>query len=186
MSWYEDRDRLQLIARRTHRHITLVRKRGWFWEALAVCICWLIPRDVFMTRYATTIGNFIAIPPNWTAASAEAVLAHETGHTVWFWICGLGIHPLVGVLIYGLAYVLLLPVGFNPVRFWSELYCDRRYWRWLCEHGRGSEVLQRARTFGKAVVGRKYGWSWPKKWGASIFQQTAWQLLIDYAKGGPR
>jgi len=178
VSWVDDRERYQALARRFDPAVRLVVKEGWFWAALAWILCIVTfggirPRS-FLRDYATTIGPIQAYPRAWASLDTR-LLVHEARHVRQCRACGAMIHPWVGLPIYFLLYILLpIPLGLAWFRYWFELDADRASWRWwLTEGGAAAEQVRlRAQTFGGKVGGSSYGWPWPRGWVAQGFSRA--------------
>jgi hypothetical protein len=104
----------------------IIPKTGWFWTALhyAVLVLTLGRNRTFLTRYATTIGPYIALPPDWLARLDEPwlryLLVHERVHVQQFKRWGFG-SAHVGMFTMGFAYLFLpLPVGLAWFRWMFE------------------------------------------------------------------
>lgn len=188
MSWVIDKDRLQLEAQKIDSSVKLTTKDGKFWKFLSILLNIVtfsgIKEDDFLVNFATTIGPIQAYPKEWTTASVERILIHESRHTKqarWF---GLGIHPWVGVLPMFLFYVLLfLPIGLAWFRYRLELDADKTYWRYLLEKGVSQiEIYSRAKSFAKTVSSGSYGWSVPQKWAVWGFKRSVAKVIKDFEK----
>lgn len=94
----------------------------------------------FMTGYWTTIGTVIYHP---RPRVDSVTMFHEIEHVRQFYRWG---------ILFPLLYVLALPVGFNPFRFYWELQAYKISMRF----GMSSErVLQ-------LLTGPEYGWTMPR------------------------
>lgn len=87
-----------------------------------------MPREDWLTRYATTLGTRIAMPSTWPVESRFRVLAHELGHVLQH----LGRQPQSD-LPSGLGYALGYALSQGRVR--SEVECDRAMYE--VDHARG-------------------------------------------------
>jgi hypothetical protein len=190
VSWVDDRERYQALARRFDPAVRLVVKEGWFWTALAWILCIVTfggirPRS-FLRDYATTIGPIQAYPRAWTSLDTR-LLVHEARHVRQCRACGAMIHPWVGLPIYFLLYILLpLPLGLAWFRYWFELDADRASWRWwLQEGGAAAEMVRlRAQTFAEKVGSSSYGWPWPRAWVAKGFLGAAETMIEEVKRAG--
>jgi hypothetical protein len=152
----------------------IIPKTGWFWTALhyAVLVLTLGRNRTFLTRYATTIGPYIALPPDWLARLDEPwlryLLVHERVHVQQFKRWGFG-SAHVGMFTMGFAYLFLpLPVGLA-------------WFRWMLEReayaaGIRANLADRVLDPPHVVAGLRrvliagaveqlttgaYGWTWP-------------------------
>lgn len=94
----------------------IVFKRSWFWRALS-----FITHGAF-DNYVTTIGTRIYVPPGWSYS--DSTIEHECTHITQYRWCGLG-SAWLGTPLFLLLYLLVLPLGLNPFRFFTELYAYR-------------------------------------------------------------
>jgi len=184
MSWVAKRDIYEKLAREIDPSIRIVTKDAWPWRVLAalVTLCTFggISYQAFLREYATTIGPIQGYPRGWIELS-ERLLVHEARHTQqarWF---GLGLHPWLGLPLFGLLYLLTpLPLGFAYVRWKFEIDADRVMYRWMLRHGYSADyVRSRARSFGQTVCSGYYGWSWILK-GVSGFERAAEAAIKEY------
>lgn len=165
MSWILDKERLQTKAREIDPSICLVTKNNWFWKALSWALFIVsfgkMERDVFLSRFATTMGNIQAYPESWSTHSVEEVMIHESRHTYQARICGFGIHPLVGLPIMGILYFFLpIPFLFAFFRTWFEIDADKTLWKYLLEKKQNPDVVRRrALCFAETISGPSYAWS---------------------------
>lgn len=184
MSWVNDKERYQAIARKIDSSVRLTTKDGWIWKAIA----WILfivtfgkfKRERFLENFATTLGPVQAYPRSWPALR-EGTLVHESRHTHqarWF---GLGIHPWVGLPLMGLFYLLLpLPLGLAYFRYRLELDADRAKWKfWLAGGRTPDEVRARAKKFAETITGVAYAWSWPRKWAVRGFLKAAEKVIEE-------
>jgi hypothetical protein len=165
MSWVVQKYRYSRIAWGIDSSVRLVTKDAWPWKVIAalVMICTFggIPYRTFLEKYATTIGPIQGYPRSWSKLSTR-LLIHEARHTRqsrWF---GLGIHPWLGLPIFGLLYLLVfLPLGFAYCRWRFEIDADLAAYRWALRNGYEPDwVRDRAKRFGAQVCSGHYGWSW--------------------------
>jgi len=176
VSWVDRRDEYQALARRFDPACRLVVKEGWFWTALAYLLMVITFGGVragdFLNNYATTIGPIQAYPRAWPTLDTR-LLVHEARHVRQARVCGLWIHPWVGLPIYALLYLVLpIPLGLAWFRFWFELDADRASWRWaLAEGGWAPEQVRlRAQSFALKVSSGSYGWAMPRNYMARRFE----------------
>jgi hypothetical protein len=182
-SWTSDLSRYQDLARQIEPAIRLTTKAGWFWRALApvvhVCTFGGTTRKAFLEKYGTTIGPVVASPRSWPRLN-EGYLVHEVTHAADMRKAGLGIHPWVGLLLYGLAYLALpFPIGFAWCRYRLELRADKAAWRHELAHGlRGPEgIIERAKERGEALRGGAYGYAW--LWARGGYLKAAQAVLKE-------
>lgn len=148
----------------TAHRARIVEKRGWFWAMLHCCVVAATfgRNRYFLTRYVTTIGPVIATPAGSTPS--EATLRHELVHVRQFRWLGLG-SAWLGVLPMLVLYVLVLPIGFCPGRFFFELHAYaetvRVESRWLYgtwDTGLRERIQQIVDEY---LTGAAYGWPMP-------------------------
>jgi hypothetical protein len=179
LSWLDDRARLEAIARTIEPSVRLVPKEGPFWRAVGVLAAGAtlggIGLRTFLEDYATAIGPLQGYPRHWSAAHVESLLVHEARHTRQARWCGLGIHPWLGLPIFGALYLAMpLPAGGALLRFWFELDADRAAWRHALARGAAPEqVRARAAAFASRVCSGHYGWPIPRRVGAAWFARAA-------------
>lgn len=192
MSWLAEHARLEGIARAIEPSVRLVVKEGAFWRALGVLasIGTLggISLATFLHDYATAIGPLQGYPRGWSVERVERTLVHEARHTRQARWCGLGIHPWLGLPLFGLLYLgLPLPAGFAVARFLFELDADRAAWRHALASGASPEwVRVRAAAFAAHVCSGHYGWPLPRKLGVACFARSAERVIAAHATTGTR
>jgi hypothetical protein len=178
-SWLTERDRLETLARTIEPSVRLTSKETTLWRLVAFVTQLItfgaVGRTVFLERYATTLGPIQGYPPSWTVAQVEGVLIHEARHTWQARMCGLGLHPWLGLPIFGVLYLLApLPMGLGIARLLFEVDAERTVWRHFLARGATPEaVLQRAEAFAAVVCSRDYGWSAPQRFGRAVFLRAA-------------
>lgn len=181
VSWTDDLLRYQDLVRQIEPAVRLTTKDGWFWRALA-CIVHVVTfggttRTAFLESYGTTIGPLVASPRSWARLS-EGYLVHEATHARDMRLAGFGIHPWVGLLFYGLVYLLMfLPIGLAWARYRLELRADTAAWRYELRRGlKGpKEVRERALRRGQSLKGGAYGYAWP--WAVWGYQRRAEKVI---------
>lgn len=170
MKWGYQKSTLTTYARSFDRSAFLLPKSHWFGRLLNVLVFWM-SREVFMDRFATTVGPAVLIPDEWSVDSAKDVIPHEVGgHVRQFRWCGLWIHPWAGVLIMGLLYGLLFfPIMLAWFRYRLELHADSVKWREMLKNGRATpaEIMQRAQQFSDTVA----SWAYLKPWPAALVKR---------------
>jgi len=185
MSWLSDKERLQAEARKIDKSVKLVSKDGKFWKIIAwflfIVSFGAFKRENFLTRFATTIGNIQAYPATWSVATVERVIVHESRHSRQARFCGFGIHPLVGLPIMMLIYVLFpFPVLFAFPRALLEMDADRASWRALLASGTPSSVIiARAQNFAETISSSEYMWSIPKSLAVKLFVWAANRTIAE-------
>ena len=188
MSWVAQQARLEGIARRIEPSVRLRPKDGAFWRALGVLAAVAtgggISVQTFLTDYATAIGPLQGYPRGWSAERVAATLVHEARHTRQARWCGLGIHPWLGLPVFGLLYLALpLPAGFAAARFFFELDADRAAWRHALAVGASpAAVRARARDFATRVCSGHYGWPLPRRVGVAWFERAAEREIAAHAR----
>jgi hypothetical protein len=201
MSWTNDRERYEAIAKEIEPAARLVTKDHWLWSALwwagAILTFGLLAlgmnRRRFLDEYATTIGPIQGYPKAWSRLSRR-LFVHECRHTthcVWLgwlvpiagWFFGRHVRAWCGLPIYGVLYLALLPAVLS-LRFWIELDCDRTSWKWMLRNGySATQVMDRARVFGATVCSGRYFWPW-LFWGRKIFERTARRIVNKTVAAG--
>ena len=187
-SWVHDKKRLTALAHTIDKSVRLYTKDNWFCKVLAVLLHGLtfggMSYRVFLDRFATTIGPLQFFPAAWNAAQVERVVVHESRHTRqarWF---GLGIHPWIGLPVFGVLYLLVfLPIGLAFFRALFERDAMRYELRWHYRKGSMTkeQVIERATRFGNTVCSSKYGWALPKAWGVRWFESAAERIVAEAA-----
>jgi len=174
-SWTDDLSRYQDLARQIEPAIRLTTKDGWFWRALAVVVHGVTfggtTRTEFLEDYGTTIGPVMANPRRWPRLG-EGYIVHEGTHAADMRKAGLGIHPWVGLLFYGLVYLLVFfPFLLAYGRYKLELRADVARWRHELKQGLRSpdQLRAHAERRGKSLKGGAYAfaWLWARKGYAS-------------------
>jgi hypothetical protein len=189
MSWTDEHARLETIARVIEPSVRLVPKEGPFWRAVgrlaAVATIGGIDLRTFLEDYATAIGPLQGYPRHWSVARVEALLVHEARHTRQARWCGFGIHPWLGLPLFGALYLALpLPAGGAVLRFWFELDADRASWRHALRCGATPEqVRARAAEFASRVCSGHYGWPIPRRVGVAWFARAAERAIAAHAPG---
>jgi hypothetical protein len=183
MSWTKDKEELQTKAREIDSSVILTTKNSLFWKMIATVLYWLsfgyFKKDTFLKKFATTLGNIQAYPEEWDTATVESVIIHESRHTAQARWCGLGIHPLVGLPIMSLLYLLLpIPMFGALFRTWFELDAERKVWKYYLAKGvQDSWVLQDAERFAILVAGPSYLWAFYKPWNVAWYTKAAQKVI---------
>jgi len=125
VSWVDDSRSSDLIALYKNQGVSVELKEGWFWETIAwmlyIVTFTLYKRDKFLKQFATTIGNKVGFPRDWSFRQVDYVMPHEGQHVRQGKICGLCISPWLGLLPFGILYILLpIPAGFAYFRYLFE------------------------------------------------------------------
>jgi len=166
MSWVDQKEKYEAVARQIDPSVRLTTKDGWIWRAIA----WLLflfsfgqfKRATFLTRYATTLGPLQAYPRGWLWLW-DGIIVHESQHTAQARKFGLGLGPWAGLPLMLLVYgILFFPVGLAYFRYRLELDAERRSWDYLLENGMADEeyVYRNAERLAKNLSGPAYLWSW--------------------------
>lgn len=119
----------------------------------------------FMTGFATTVANRVYIPRGWFGRDIRKILVHEvSGHVKQCRMCGLGLHPLVGLPLYTLLYLVLpFPIMGAYFRYRFELGAEVKAWKWMLKNGFFvDDVRKDMEYFSEKVAGSAYGFPWPK------------------------
>ena len=122
------------------------------------------------------------------AAHVEALLVHEARHTRQARWCGLGLHPWLGLPLFGLLYLALpLPAGLAVARVFFEIDADRAAWRHALASGASpDQVRARAAEFAGRVCSGHYGWPLPPRIGRAWFARTAERVIAQHSRDGAR
>ena len=188
MSWVAQQARLEMLARRIEPSVRLRPKEGRFWHSLGVLAAIAtgggISGQIFLHDYATAFGPLQGYPRAWSAERVESLLVHEARHTRQARWCGLGIHPWLGLPVFGLLYLALpLPAGFAIARFLFELDADRAAWRHALAGGASPDrVRARAAEFAGRVCSGHYGWPVPRRLGVAWFARAAERAIASHAR----
>ncbi|MBU2527635.1 MAG: hypothetical protein KKC03_13650 [Bacteroidetes bacterium] len=181
-SWVERKDELQALARTVDKSIVLKTKDCWFAKFIAVFAGIFMDKKSFVEDFAFTTANFQFYHESWTYGQVLTTILHESRHTRQFRWFGFGIHPLVGVPLYSIVY-LLVPffVGVAYMRFWFELDAERFSSREELKRGISTptEILARVKRFGAVVCSRDYFWPWPAAWGIPAFERMGRQVVEE-------
>lgn len=190
--WTEERERLEALARSIEPSVRLQTKDVWIWRLLALLASAAtfggISRRRFLEDFATTVGPLQGYPAAWSAERVEGILVHEARHTFQARVCGLGLHPWLGIPIFSVLYLALpLPMGFAWLRLLFEIDADRAAWRHALSRGASSDAIRRrARDFAGVVCSGAYGWSMPKGLGLRLFERAAERTIADFERRGGR
>jgi hypothetical protein len=162
--------------------LILLTKDNWFAGLLTNTVGLGVGRKTFKLHYATTVGPIVLFPRAWDVERCKDVGCHEIGgHTLQCFACGVFlplIGPFLGLVLMGLLYGLLLPVGFNWFRYRFELHADVQKWKYMIEQRRAAWVLARAKTFGATVGSKAYLWPVPRAWAVWGFERKARKVLL--------
>jgi hypothetical protein len=159
--------------------VRLVPKEGTFWNAVgrlaSLATLGGISLETFLRDYATAIGPLQGYPRGWSVERVERTLVHEARHTRQARWCGLGLHPWLGLPLFGLLYLALpLPSGAAVLRFLFELDADRAAWRHALASGVAPDAIRsRAVEFGGRVCSGHYGWPIPRWIGVALLARSA-------------
>ena len=96
-------------------------------------------------------------------------------------LAGLGIHPWVGLLPYGIAYLLLFfPIGLAWFRYRLELRADTKRWTYELDKGQRNPTNVRAAAVrrGKKLKGGAYGYAWP--WAVKGYVRRAEAVIKEW------
>lgn len=184
MSWLEQKEELEKIAKSIDPSAKLLPKIGWFPVLLSYLKFGFTKdsREYFMLHYATTVGSRIYIPVDWDYYQVLRVIYHEARHVRQFRWCGFNIHPDIGIPIFGILYVFIpLPVLFAFFRMWFELDAERPMWKWMLENGITEETIYwRAQNSAINITGPDYVFAWIRPWAKSIFKNAAKKVIEEY------
>jgi len=203
MSWVDEKDRYEDIIEEIEPASIITTKDHWFWTVLwwtaVVFTLGLfvigMPKKRFLEEYATTFFPIQGYPSIWEALSTR-LLVHECRHTthcVWLgylvpilgWIpgkTGRHIRAWCGAPFYAVLYLLVVfPIGFSVGRWLIEFDADRTSWKWQAKYGyKLSEIVDRARGFGKRVCSGRYMWAWLRVFGGvALFEWAAKRIVKE-------
>jgi len=181
MSWMIHKTELEGLVHKIEPAARLTTKDHWFWKVLAVLVHIFTfggtTRKEFLERYGTTIGPVIASPKEWPSLN-QGYLIHEATHAADMRKASLGIHPWVGLPLYGVAYLFLfLPFGLAWPRYRLELRADKKRWAHeLDTHLRTPrDIMSHAVSRGKSLKGGAYGYAWP--WAVEGYKRAAEKVI---------
>jgi hypothetical protein len=192
MLWTEKKDDLLEFAKIFDKSIILTTKDNWFCKSIA----WILflfsfgklKREVFLENYTTTIGNMIFMPKSLTYKQALQVLIHEARHVYQFRVCGFFIHPMVGIPLMSIVYVLFLfPIFLAFGRFYLEVDADKISWRYLLKrrdnYGINTyDVVSFAKYRATMLSSADYLWAVPKKFAIKVYDKVAAEIINEYTK----
>jgi len=187
-SWTEDKDRLEDLAHSIDKSIRLCTKDNFVSKAIA----WLLflitfgrfKRIRFLQDFATTLGNYHFYPERWYARNVERVLIHEARHTKQFRWMGAGIHPLLGLPLAAVVYLLLpLPVLLAFGRFYMELDADKSAWKHMKNIGATDiAIIGHATRRAASLSSASYVWALPKSWTEKRYIAAAQGICDEHNK----
>lgn len=182
-------------AKKFDKSIKLHNKNNW----ISCLIAWLLyllsfgnfSRRAFLTRYATTLGNHIYFPSEWSVYAVADVLPHEARHVKQFRWLGCGIHPILGLPLAAIVYLLLpIPVLGAFGRFLMELDADKFKWRYMLSNITVEDrsvhefmqhnVLLHAQQRAKKLSTAPYFWSIPYSWSKKLYLKAAHGVIDEY------
>lgn len=186
MSWVDDTARYEAIARKVEPAVWLTAKDSWIWKVIGALVHVFTFGGTtyrkFLDDYGTTIGPVVASPRAWSTLS-EGYLVHEATHARDMRLAGLSLHPWVGLLPYGIAYLLLFfPIGLAWCRYRLELRADRARWRYELAHGFKSpeDIQKQAERRGEKLRGGAYGYAWPGARGG--YRRTVEAVIKEFLR----
>ena len=191
MSWVDNKDVYEKLAKSIDPSIKLVTKDSWVWSVIGVLIHIItfgcMPKWRFLTQFATTLGPIQAYPRQYPKLS-KRLLVHEARHTRqarWF---GFGIHPWVGLPLIGVFYLLLpVPLLLAWFRYRLEVDADFASYRYMLANGYDArQVRIRAERFADLVSGASYVWSWPRPLARRGFAKAAERAIAEHLTGTKR
>lgn len=135
-----------------------------------------------------TFGNRIYIKRSRLLSGSDLrpIVAHECGHVRQYRYCGLGIHPMVGLLGFFLLYGLVFfPIWGAWVRYRFELMADTVSWEWQLANGYGdAQVWSRCEWFMEQVAGGPYFYPLPKCWVRWGFRRRVEKVIERTSRSG--
>jgi hypothetical protein len=139
MSWVDNREYYEKMARGIDVSMRLFVKDFWFWQVvgwlLSIISFGLFNRRVFLADYGTTIGPWVFIPRGWGSISME-FLIHEGEHVKQARRCGFGVSVWLGLPIFAILYgVIVFPVWGAWFRYYFELKADEMAVRFMVMSG---------------------------------------------------
>jgi hypothetical protein len=159
----------------------ILKDDSWFMKVVAVLV-WVFNRR-FMSAYLTTIANRIYVPKRYIGLNVQRVLVHETeGHVRQARWCGLGIHPMVGIVPYAILY-LLVPffIFFAYFRFRFELNAELKACQYDLLNGNSAVYLRgRLAKFVTKITGADYLFSWVRPWALKRADKAFDKLLKGF------
>lgn len=189
MSWTEKRKQLQTQATKFDKSVRLVTKDNFVSRFIAWALFILsfgrFKRKSFLVGFATTIGNYIFFPKEWTAETVKRILPHESRHIKQFKWLGFGIHPLIGLPLGTIVYALFpLPMFLAFGRFYMELDADKAGWKYLLEQKiyTVNQIREVAIWRAESLSSVGYFWALPKSWALSLYKKAAEEVINEYQK----
>jgi len=186
-SWTEEKHWVDLFALSFDNTIRLYTTENWFCKLLIFIVCFGRKKKMqWQTdNIAKAVGPYLFIPKKWTREQTERIIPHEARHVWQFKVCGLYIHPMVGIPVMGLLYLFgPLPVYFNPMRVWFEL--DAEAFAWECKLKTGELIPDlvrwRASSFSYTVSSWLYGKPLPEELIRNMFSKKAEKVILEYYK----
>ena len=163
-SWTERKQELLDEAQKIDSSIRLYTKDNFFCRAMAWILHILsfgkMSASTYQTNYATTLGNFMFYPANWDYETVNWVLPHEAQHVKQFRWFSCFIHPLLGLPVAALVYLMFpLPAWFSWGRFWMEYNADTVLFKHLASIGEKNMLVDYAPQRIAALSGPEYLWA---------------------------
>ena len=172
--WIDRKRDLEALAHAIDPAIRLRRKQdSWLMRTYAR-LPWV--RDGFMDLVATHFGPIVWLPDG---GDTEKMIHHEGRHVQQMRICGLGIHPWVGLWLYNALMVFVLPFFFT-CRFWFELDAEAHALAYKYSTGsKANFICYELEEFGATLAGPDYRYAWlPKSWARKIARRRAVRIVM--------
>ena len=176
-NWLIQMQYFKHIAQESDKSIKLYTKDNWFCYSLAWILFFIsfgqFKRTTFLTKFATTIGNYIFFPKEWNANQVANVIHHEFRHVQQSRFFGLGIHPLCGLPLSALIY-LFLPVpiygalGRLLMEWDADMYQARQKLNLSYSNWQYVEASFKFRPL--TISSAAYLWTVPKKISIALYQ----------------
>lgn len=134
-SWTKDKGELEKLARQFDKSIKLHNHNNLLSKILAFLFSFVsfgkVSKARFLNNFAYTFGNHHFYPEAWTVEQVKSTLPHEARHTYQMRVLGLMIHPLLGLSLFLLIYLLLpFPIGLAFGRLYLELDADKALYQY--------------------------------------------------------
>ena len=188
-SWTKDIIRLSVIAQDLDNSIVLKTKDHWLMQLISWILFILAfgqnKREDFLKRFATTLCNYHFYPKEWSARAVEANLCHEARHTKQFRIFGLGIHPVLGLPLAAIFYLLFpLPILLAWGRYYMEYDASRAEFKYKLSVLNYPDRSIRSDAWHTAqhVSSASYFWAWPRSWAEKSFAKLAEEVINEHQR----
>lgn len=177
VSWLDDSRTPALVEEYKKKGVSIEEKTGWFWNTITwmlyIITFTIYKREKFLKHFATTIGNKVGFPREWSFRQVDYVMPHEARHVWQGKMCGLGISPWLGLPLFGVIYILLpIPVGCAYFRYLFERDATRVTTKRMKDQGKSIEdAYKQAVSSAKKVSSSDYLWSVPQSFAVKGYKK---------------